>query len=344
LNGKRKKGGAAVRPVGGGLSPRASKSKPLSKKSSSSSPSSSSAKSSSSPSPREFPVPVSNPNKVFWPEEGWTKSDLVAFYADVFSKLKPWVDGRPLSLERAPDGLLGQPFYQKEKPSSMPHDTPTVVVRHGKDRKITNTVVGGKLETQLALANLGCIAVHVWGSRADDLDRPDWVCFDLDPDSGSIVDAVGAALKVKQALDALGLVSFAKTSGGKGLHIFVPIVRGPTTDEVTWFAKELGTRLAAAWPKELTMEMRIAARKGRVFLDSFRNAFGQTVVSPYSVRRRPHAPVSTPLAWGEVVPSIRSEDFTIGNFAARLKKGDPWADFFRRRQSLKRALAALKRL
>ncbi len=185
----------------------------------------------------------------------------------------------------------------------MPPDTPTVVVRHGKDRKITNTVVGGRLETQLALANLGCIATHVWGSRADDLDRPDWVCFDLDPDSGLIADAVGAALKVKQALDALALVSYVKTSGGKGLHVFVPIERGPGTEEVTWFAKTLGTRLAAAWPKDLTMEMRIAARKGRVFLDSFRNAFGQTVVSPYSVRRRPHAPVSTPLAWAEVVPS-----------------------------------------
>jgi len=218
------------------------------------------------------------------------------------------------------------------------------VVRHGRDRKVTNTVVGGRLETQLALANLGCIAVHVWGSRADDLDRPDWVCFDLDPDSGQITDAVSAALKVKQALDALDLSSFVKTSGGKGLHVFVPIKRGPTTEEATWFAKELGTRLAAAWPKELTMEMRIAARKGRVFLDSFRNAFGQTVVSPYSVRRRAHAPVSTPLEWKEVVPTLKSEDFTIGNFAARLKKRDPWADFFRRRQSLARALVALKRL
>jgi bifunctional non-homologous end joining protein LigD len=311
----------------GRTSTRASEAKLLSKKSSSS-----------------FPVPISNPNKVFWPEEGYTKTDLIAFYAGVFSKLKPYVADRPLSLERCPDGLLGEAFYQKEKPVSMPKDTPTVPVRHGRDRKVTNTVVGGKLETQLALANLGCIAVHVWGSRAEDLDRPDWVCFDLDPDSGQIADAVGAALKVKQALDALELSSFVKTSGGKGLHVFVPIKRGPTTDEVTWFAKELGTRLAAAWPKELTMEMRIAARKGRVFLDSFRNAFGQTVVSPYSVRRRAHAPVSTPLRWNEVVPSIRAEDFTIGNLAERLKKPDPWTDFFRRRQSLTRALDALKGL
>jgi len=291
-----------------------------------------------------FPVPVSNPSKVFWPEEGWTKGDLVAFYAGVFDRLRPWVEGRPLSLERCPDGLGGECFYQKEKPASMPPETPTVVVRHGKDRKVTNTVVGGALETQLALANLGCIAVHVWGSRADDLDKPDWVCFDLDPDSGLISDAVPAALKVKQALDALELVSYVKTSGGKGLHVFVPIVRGPGTEAVTWFAKTLGTRLAAAWPKDLTMEMRIAARKGRVFLDSFRNAFGQTVVSPYSVRRRPHAPVSTPLSWSEVTPALRAENFTIGNFAARLKRKDPWSDFFRRRQRLEPALEALKKL
>ena len=291
-----------------------------------------------------FPVPVSNPSKVFWPEEGWTKGDLVAFYAGVFDRLRPWVEERPLSLERCPDGLGGECFYQKEKPGSMPPGTPTVVVRHGKDRKVTNTVVGGALETQLALANLGCIAVHVWGSRADDLDRPDWVCFDLDPDSGLISDAVSAALKVRQALDALELVSFVKTSGGKGLHVFVPIVRGPGSETVTWFAKTLGARLAAAWPKDLTMEMRIAARKGRVFLDSFRNAFGQTVVSPYSVRRRPHAPVSTPLAWSEVTKSLRAEDFTLGNFAARLKKRDPWAGFFGKRQRLEPALEALKKL
>ena len=298
---------------------------------------------SSSPS-LSFPVPVSNPTKVFWPEEGWTKADLVGFYAGVFQQLKPWVEDRPLSLERCPDGLGGQCFYQKELPAGMPKGTPTVAVKHGKDRKVTNTVVGGALETQLALANLGCIAVHVWGSRAGDLDKPDWVCFDLDPDSGLVADAARAALKVKQALDALELDSYVKTSGGKGLHVFVPIVRGPGTEKVTWFAKELGTRLAASWPTELTMEMRIAARKGRVFLDSFRNAFGQTVVSPYSVRRRPHAPVSTPLAWSEVTPRLKAEDFTIGNFATRLKKRDPWADFFRRRQDLAPALDALKRL
>jgi bifunctional non-homologous end joining protein LigD len=344
LKGKRGRATGAARRGRAAQPPHAPSKKSFSSSSSSSSSSFSSSESRSSPSSRVFPVPVSNPDKVFWPEEGWTKGDLVAFYAGVFDRLRPWVEDRPLSLERCPDGLSGECFYQKEKPAGMPAGTPTVEVRHGKARKVTNTVVGGALETQLALANLGCIAVHVWGSRADDLDRPDWVCFDLDPDSGLIVDAVRAAWKVKQALDALELVSYPKTSGGKGLHVFVPIVRGPDTEAVTWFAKTLGTRLAGAWPKDLTMEMRIAARKGRVFLDSFRNAFGQTVVSPYSVRRRLHAPVSTPLLWSEVTESLRAEDFTIGNFAARLKKRDPWAGFFGRRQALEPALDALRRL
>ncbi len=337
--GKRGKETAQATPTHGEKSTRASKAIPLSKRSSSSSSSPSSSPSSSKYS---FPVPVSNPDKVFWPEEGYTKADLVAFYQGIFPSLKPYVDERPLSLERCPDGMGGQCFYQKEKPAGMPKDTRTVPVKHG--RGVTNTVVGGKLETQLALANLGCIAVHAWNSRAEDLDRPDWVCFDLDPDTGEMVDAVNAALKVKQALDALDLVAFVKTSGGKGLHIFLPIKPGPDTKEVTWFAKELATRLTAAYPKELTVEMRIAARKGRVFLDSFRNALGQTVVTPYSVRRRPHAPVSTPLEWSEVKTSLKAADFNLGNYAERLRKRDPWARFFRSRQSLKKAMGALKKL
>jgi bifunctional non-homologous end joining protein LigD len=322
-------------PERSGSPSRASAARHPSEKSPSSSPS-------SSPSRPSFPVPVSNPDKVFWPEEKYTKADLVAFYQGIFPLLKPFVLDRPLSLERCPDGMGGECFYQKEKPAGMPKDTPTIPVKH--DRGITNTVVGGKLETQLALANLGCIAVHAWNSRVENLDRPDWVCFDLDPDSGEMVDAVSAALKVKLALDALDLRAFVKTSGGKGLHIFLPIRPGPDTREVTWFAKELATRLTSAYPKELTVEMRIAARKGRVFLDSFRNALGQTVVTPYSVRRRPHAPVSAPLEWSEVKTSLKAADYNMGNFAGRLRKRDPWAGFFRSRQSLKNAMEALKRL
>jgi bifunctional non-homologous end joining protein LigD len=282
---------------------------------------------------------VSNPDKVFWPDEGYTKLDLIRFYERVFDKLAPYVKDRMLSLERCPDGLAGQCFYQKEAPAGLPEGTPTKRIQH--EKGTTNYVVGGKLETQLALANLGCIAIHVWNSRAAAPRKPDWVCFDVDPGSGEFADAARAGLRVKQALDSLELVSFAKTSGARGLHVFVPIRIGPDTDEVRDFASTLGTFLAAAYPKELTVEGRIADRRGRVYLDAFRNGFAQTVTAPYSVRRRPRAPVSTPLDWSEVDPALDPADFNISTFDRRMAAADPWKDFFRRRQSLGPALRAL---
>jgi bifunctional non-homologous end joining protein LigD len=287
-------------------------------------------------------VRVSHPDKPYWPEDGFTKLDLLRFYVAAFSRLKPFVEDRLLSLERCPDGMKGQCFFQKEKPMGMPPDTPTMPIQHA--RKVTNYVVGGRLQTQLALANLGCIAVHVWGSRAAAPRKPDWVCFDLDPDSGKLTDAIAAAKRVKEALDALSLVSFPKTSGGKGLHVFVPIRVGPDTDEVLEFAERLGSHLAAAYPKELTMESRIASRKGRVYLDPFRNGFAQTVVAPYSVRRRPGAPFSAPLDWSEVKASLRVDAFTLANYEKRLRSGDPWAGFFAKRQSLAEPLRAVRDL
>ena len=289
-----------------------------------------------------LPVKVSNPDKVFWPDEGYTKLDLVRFYDFVFPKLQPWVKDRLLSLKRCPNGLLGNCFFQKEKPDSMPLDTPTKRIVH--ENGVRNYVVGGKKETQLALANLGCIAVHVWGARAATPRQPDWLCFDLDPDSGKFADTARVAVKVREALEALRLVSYAKTSGKKGLHLFVPIRVGPDTDDVRGFAETLGAKLAAAYPKEMTMENSIARRKGRVYLDPFRNGFAQTVVSPFCVRRFPRAPVSTPLAWSEVKPTLDPGTFNISNFARRLKKPDPWEDFWKSRQDLKPAIVALKRL
>ena len=287
-------------------------------------------------------VRVSNPDKVFWPEEGYTKRDVVTFYADVFERLKPYVQDRLLSLERCPDGMKGSCFFQKEAPKGLPPDTPTKPVQHS--NKVTNYVVGGQLETQLALANLGCIALHVWGSRQQDPRKPDWVCFDLDPDTGEFADAITAALRVKEALDALELDSFAKTSGGKGIHILVPLRVGPDTDDVLAFAERLGTHLSNAYPKQFTMEGRIADRKGRVYLDPYRNGFAQTVVAPYSVRRKPKAPFSMPLAWKQVKAGLDHTKFNLGTYRKALAGPDPWAGFWKARQSLARALKAVKGL
>jgi bifunctional non-homologous end joining protein LigD len=291
------------------------------------------------------PVKLSNPDKVFWPDEGYTKRDLFKFYRTIFPKLAPWVDGRILSLERCIDGMRGQCFFQKEMPKGMPAGTPTKRVAHvGKSGKSTIYVVGGLLDTQLALVNLGCIAVHVTAGRAASLRQPDWICFDLDPESGKFADAAQAGLFVKEALDDLKLDSFAKTSGSRGLHVFVPLRVGPNVDEVLSFAEAVAARIAAAHPKELTVEHSIAARKGRVYVDPFRNSFMQTVVTPFSVRRRPKAPVSTPLEWSEVKPSLDPSSFNIGNFARRMERADPWKDFFRSRQSLTDAIKKLKAL
>ena len=295
-----------------------------------------------SPKSSAKPLRLSNPDKVFWPEEGYTKLDLARFYDLVFPKLKPYVKDRLLSLERCPDGLKGQCFIQKEIPRGMPEGTPTKAIKH--EKGTTNYVVGGALETQLALVNLGCITVHVWGARAGNPRKPDWVCFDVDPASGKFADAARAGLKIKEALDALKLASFPKTSGKKGLHIFIPIRVGPDADDARGFAEMLGNRLAAAYPEEITMEGRIAARKGRVYLDPFRNGFAQTVVSPFCARHAPRAPVSTPLAWKEVSPRLDPGDFNIGNFAKRLERSDPWEDFFASRQDLKPAMKAVRNL
>jgi bifunctional non-homologous end joining protein LigD len=293
----------------------------------------------------KLPIEVSNAEKIFWPDDGYTKLDLIEFYRFVFPHLEPYVKDRLLTLERCPDGMKGSCFYQKEMPAGMPPGTPSKRIENASGkRKFTNYVVGGSLATQLALANYGCIAVHVMGGRASSPHKPDWVCFDLDPQTGKFADSARAGLYLKEALDALKLKSFAKTSGSRGMHVFVPIRSGPDASDVLSFAESVVERVAAAHPKELTVEHSISARGQRVYLDPFRNGFGQTVVAPYSVRRRPRAPVSTPLDWVEVKANLDPADFNIGNFEKRLKRGDPWEDFFESRQSLRDAAGRVQKL
>jgi len=279
---------------------------------------------------------ITHPDKLYWPDDGISKQDLADFYTAVFPKLKPYVVDRMLTMERCPDGMLGQCFYQKEAPKGLP----TKTIRH-KNRDV-NYIVGGSLETQLAMVNLGSIPVHIWGSRADCERQPDWMVFDLDPSSSEFSSAAKAGLLVKEALDHLGLTSFPKTSGSRGLHIFVPLRRGPDFDEVLAFARTLCDRLAAAHPDTLTVEARIQNRGDRVYLDSMRNGFGATVVSPYSVRRRPKAPFSMPLAWKDVKPTLNPSTFNLSTYKKHLTNHDPWQDFFASRQSLKSAAKSLK--
>jgi bifunctional non-homologous end joining protein LigD len=291
------------------------------------------------------PIEISHPQKMFWPDEGYTKQHLAEYYRRVFPKLSPYVTDRLLTLERCPDGMRGKCFFQKQKPKAMPSGTPTKRIAHVTTTgRFTDYVVGGSLQTQLALVNLGCIAVHVTASRSGSPRQPDWLCIDIDPESGQFADAARAGLRVKAGLETLKLRCYAKTSGSRGLHVLVPIVVGPDADDVLAFAQSFVARVAAAYPDDLTVAHSIAARRGRVYLDPFRNGFGQTVVAPYSVRRRKGAPISIPLKWSEVKSTLIPSDFNIGNRATWLRRADPWSDFFEDRQSLNDARRLLTRL
>lgn len=279
-------------------------------------------------------VRITNVDKVWWPEEGITKGDVARFYDEVSARIMPWLRDRPMTAERCPDGMLGQCFYQKNfAPGAAPADVPRVKLRAASTGKDVHYILGGTKRALLGLVNLGCIAMHVMSTRADALHEPDWLSFDLDPESGEFADAARAGIALRRILDELRLPSFPKTSGSRGLHVFVPLRRGHTNDEVVAFADRIGEELARREPRLVTTLHAKAKRGGRVYADAFRNAFAQTIVAPYSVRRRRGAPVSAPLAWDEVSPRLDPTRFGIRTFAKRLAD-DPWADFRKRAKHL----------
>jgi bifunctional non-homologous end joining protein LigD len=194
--------------------------------------------------------------------------------------------------------------------------------------------VGGSQKTLLSLVNIGCIAIHAMNCRVDALHKPDWLAFDLDPTSGSFADAARVGLLLRVVLEELGLRSYPKTSGARGLHVLVPLRRGPDQETVRAFARGVARMVVERAPHQATMVPTKAARQGRVYIDTARNAFGQTIVAPYSVRRRPRAPVSTPLAWDEVRPTLDPARFNIRTLSRRLAAANPWGDFWHHRQTL----------
>ena len=282
-------------------------------------------------------VTISNPTKVWWPDEGISKLDVARFYDGIWSYLRPWLQGRPLTAERCPDGMGGTCFYQKDfPPGRAPAEAPRLRLRAASTGKDVHYLVGGSRATQAAMVNLGCIAIHVMSTRASRMPDADWLAFDLDPTSGEFADAARAGLALHGLLDRAGLVSYPKTSGSRGLHVFVPLRAGQALDDARAVAIAIGEELARREPELVTVEARKAARHGRVFADAFRNGYTQTIVSPYSVRRRPGATVSTPLAWDEVSPRLDPGAFTIRTIERRLAKADPWERFWRTKESLRR--------
>ena len=271
-------------------------------------------------------VKLTNLTKVFWADERITKRDLLQYYADVSPHLLPHLADRAMVMKRYPNGALGKCFFMKRVPEPHPEWLETCAIAHRSGNVIDFPVIQD-IASLLWVVNLGCIDLNQWYARCDDVHRPDYVHFDLDPVPGAtFANVLDAALVVRDALTSLGMVPLVKTTGSSGVHIYVPIVRGMLQKKVWTFAKALAQTLAARHPTLLTAEYRIAKRpEGRVLVDYNQNAWGRTLASIYSVRPKPGATVSTPLTWDEVEQGVELSDFTIANVPARVATlGDLW--------------------
>jgi len=271
-------------------------------------------------------IRLTNLRKPFWPERGITKGDLIQYYADVAPVLLPHIRERAMVMKRYPHGAAGPFFFMKRAPVPRPPWIRTCAIDHGSDNVIDFPVIDD-VPSLLWVINLGCIDLNQWYARCDDIDRPDYLHFDLDPGEGATFAQVReAALIVGDALESLRMKPLVKTSGSRGLHIYVPIVRGPVQKQVWTFAKALAVELASRHPALLTSEYRVAKRpKARVLVDYNQNAWGRTLASIYSVRPTPLATVSTPVTWKEVAGGVKIEDFRIDNVRKRVEKvGDLW--------------------
>jgi bifunctional non-homologous end joining protein LigD len=290
---------------------------------------------------------LSNLDKLFWPDEGITKGDLIDYYRAVSPVLVPHLKNRPFTMRRYPDGVTGKAFFQKDAPSHMPKWIPTFSAlvstreRGGAKKRVAFPLVNDELAL-LWMVNMGCIDMNTWYSRIDKPDRPDFVLFDLDPTPEvPWSQTFEVALLVKELLEGLGLASFPKTSGGKGFHILVPLDRRSTYEDSRAFAELVAGTIAHTHPKLATTQWAKSRRRG-VLIDANQNGEGKTIASAYSVRPRPGAPVSTPLRWEEVGPDLDPDVFTMAAVLARIEQhGDLYEGLLKTRQSLKKALASL---
>jgi bifunctional non-homologous end joining protein LigD len=271
-------------------------------------------------------VRLTNLRKVFWPGRGTTKGDLLRYYLSVADALLPHLRDRAMVMKRYPNGASGDFFFMKRAPTPRPAWIEVCSIEHGSGHVIDFPMIQNRASL-LWVINLGCIDLNQWYARADDVNRPDYLHFDLDPGPGAdFARVLETGLHVKEALDSLAMPSFVKTSGSKGLHVYVPIQRGPDQKDVWTFAKALSQELASRHPGVMTAEYKVAKRpKARVLVDYNQNAWGRTLASIYSVRPRPAASVSTPLAWDEVERGVRIEDYTIDTVPGRVAAlGDLW--------------------
>ena len=286
---------------------------------------------------------ASREDKVLFPDARITKGGLIDFCEKIAETVLPHIKGRPLTMHRFPDGIDSGGFYEKRAPDHFPQwiSRVTVDTEDGRQKQ----VLCDKRATLAYLANQACITPHVWLSRADDLGKPDLVVFDLDPPDGGFGAVRDAAKRFEELFARMNVAAFVKTTGSRGVHLVVPLKPHDSFDDVRVFARRRADHLADRHSDALTTEVRKNKRNGRVFLDTSRNAYGQTVVAPYAVRPTAGAPVATPITWDELrAGDVTSQSYNVSNIFRRLGQiGDLWSDIRRHRRSLKSLNKSLDR-
>ena len=284
-------------------------------------------------------VRLSHPERVLYPEQGLTKRDLAGFYDRISSWILPHIVERPLSLLRCPEGQGKACFFQKHAGTGVPEHLRPVMIQEEKARR--EYVYVEDERGLISLAQMGVLEIHPWGSRVGSVDAPDRLIFDLDPGLGvSWSRIVAAARTIRELLERVDLESFVKTTGGKGLHVVVPLAPRQDWTMLKDFSRAFALELVRRSPREYTATLSKSERAGKIFVDYLRNSRGATAVAAYSTRARAGAPVSTPVIWSELGTGLRSDRFTVTNLEKRLGsiKKDPWAQFLKARQSLPKAL------
>jgi bifunctional non-homologous end joining protein LigD len=281
-------------------------------------------------------VEISNREKVLFPRDGITKADLAAYYEEIAGTMLPHVRERAVVMQRFPNGIRHEGFIQKNVPDYFPEWIKTVSVK--KARGSVTHVVIDKPATLVYLADQACITPHVWLSRIDRPDHPDRLIFDLDPSGKTFEPVVAAARALREALETINLVPYLMTTGSRGLHVVVPLDRSADFDAARALARRVAASVVADAPDRFTIEQRKEKRRGRVYLDTMRNAYAQTAVAPYAVRALPGAPVAAPLEWADLSRLGDAQPYTIKTIARRLAlKGDPWKDIARRARAIHEA-------
>lgn len=281
-------------------------------------------------------VRLTHPDRVLYPGQGITKRELAEYYAAVAGRMLPHVGGRPLTLVRCPSGQQTECFYQRKAPEAAPRALGRVKVPvEGKEETY---LVANSLAALVALVQIGVLEIHVWGARRDRLDRPDRMVLDLDPaEEVPWSEVAKAAREVRDRLEDVGLESWVKTTGGKGLHVVAPLARRSTWEEVREFARGVAEAMVRDGPGRFLTRASKEERAGKIYVDYVRNAWSASAVAPYSTRSRPGAPVSFPLAWDELGAGARPQDFTVRTVTERVKsRPDPWTGMAETRQGLTR--------